>query len=316
MNRLTIAIPTYGRGEAVAENLAFMAAEAERLGVSLLYSDDSKDESVETVVLPFCRKYSNITYIRNRPALGHDLNIKQALSLPESEYVWLLSDVLRPKIGSLEKIMRRLNGQDFIFLNRKPDGGPDLLELTGAASTDFISEKLWNQTLTGVTIYNKNVLKWLHYNPPTMHRNIPQLSIILGFASCHSASVAWVSDQITESAPKKGSYWESQALDVFVTDWANTVTSYPKVIPRSRIRAVLRSHSENTYLFDTEFLIRLRASGGYRWSSLRRPHFWDVMHLGALRLIAILIIPVSISSRLVALRRRSGKSAPNSDTGK
>lgn len=302
MHRLALAIPTFGRSEAIRENLEMVAADAARLGVAIYISDDSNDDLTEGIVGGFIERFDHIFYRRNVPSLGHDKNVLGTLIWPDADYVWLLGDTLRPKRGELEKMLEFLNDQDFVFVSRYAVREPDVARLEGDAARQMVRDKLWNQTQTGTTIYHRRVNEWARTRRISVMSNFPQLSVILGYASAAAISVGWYAEPAFESAPKGQSYWHRKAIDVFVSDWAALVTAYPDVIGTGQVARVLRSHSKNANLFSAKFLLELRRYGHFGWSSLGRPHFWQVMHLSRPQIVALLLLPLSAVTVAAAVK--------------
>ena len=70
--------------------------------------------------------------------------------------------------------------------------------------------------------------------------------------------------------PKGRSYWSQRALDVFVDDWSSALEAHPRVIPAEQLPGVIRSHSENTRLFNLPFLLTLRPANATSSPALAR----------------------------------------------
>lgn len=273
--RLALAIPTYGRPEIVAENLAIMADEARRLGVPIYLSDDSPDDRTEQVA----KRYRDlVTYRRNAPGLGHDRNVLDTLLWPDAEYVWLLGDSLRPRPGVLTAIIDSLADEDFTCINATNPHDSPLGPVDGEGVPQFLREFVWHQTLTGATIFHRRVLDWARDAQPPIYRNFPQLSVILGFCSTQPVRIAWWEKPAILIAPKNESYWLNRALDVFVGDWATIIEAHAPLFGHEHVNAVIRSHSQRTNLFSPSFLARLRLKGAFTPADLDRPHFDTAVH--------------------------------------
>ena len=298
--RLALAIPAFGRSETVAKLLGEIVEDAYRADVDLYYSDDSPDDSVELVVREFASRFDNVHYRRNSPSLGHDKNILQTLLWPDADYVWLIGDTLRPKPGAMHHIMSFLHEQDFVFLSRQPGTGSDIPERSGDQARALIRSKLWNQTLTGATIYGPRVRAWLRDHALQATPNFPHLGIILEFASTQPVCVGWINQDMIEYAYKPGSYWSKKALDVFVDDWVNVVSSHPEIVDKDALQATLKSHSMNTNLFSLKFLLGLRSSGQLDAAALQRPFFMDVMHKSP-RLVRTIMAMPRVAARALLL---------------
>lgn len=297
---MALAIPTYRRPRVFLDNLGCILDEAARLNVPIYISDDSPDDEIERSLRPLRARHERIFYRRNTPSLGHDGNLIQTLLWPNEDYVWLVGDALRIVDGQLPAIMSFLGDQDFVFVNVLDRVGPSLPSLRGEAASCLIKDKLWHQTLTGATIYSARVTQWVCRREPEIYRNFPHLSVILGFASTHDASIGWFGPKTLESS-NRDSYWRTRAIDVFVDDWAHVVGSFPSVISRLERRPILKSHSARTGLFNVDTLSDLKQLGQFRWSCLTRPSFFDVMHLSPLQVLAILLLP----SRALAVVRQA-----------
>lgn len=295
MTKLAIAIPAYRRADMLAENLRMMLGEATRLGISFYISDDSPGEETERALAPLVAHYDQIFYRRNTPALRHDRNLIDTLMWPDADYVWLLTDSLYVRPGRLEQILEFLDGQDLAFVNSHARRMTTIDEARGDRAHELLREMLWHQTMTGATIYRRTVREWIGtYDPDTfpVMRNFPQLSVILGYARAHPVVIGTFGEEsIASGSGQKTSYWHDYALDVFVDDWAALVSSFPDLVPPDRRAEVIRSHSANTKLFNTGFLIHLMTIGHLDEASLKRPHFFDAMHLPAAYVRAVLRTP-------------------------
>ena len=305
--RLAIAIPTYARAAMVAENLAAMAEEAQALGIEFYVSDDSGDDATQRAVADLSQTYGNLRYRRNDPALKHDRNLIETLCWPDADYVWLLGDALRVEPGMLARILDFLDRQDMVFVRAHAEDARMIPAATGEDALALTRELLWHQTLTGATIYSRSVCDWVrtHREDMTLKQNFPQVSVILGFLSAHDARVGWFGEPALRSLPKE-SYWMSRAITTFVDDWVALVLAFPEVIPPAARAQVIRSHSANTRLFGVGLLHRLRQSGELTWQDLRKPHFFDAMHLNRAAILAVMLMPAGISRLADRVAKRFG----------
>lgn len=294
--RLALAIPTYRRSAAVAANMRVMVPEARRLGIAIHVSDDSPDTAIADVVA----QHADVVAFHHNPVrLGHDGNVVQALLLPDADFVWLLGDTLRPAPGCLAAMLAMLDDQDFLFVNAHSRERQDIGPVCGAEGRDLLRRMLWHQTLTGATIYGRRVTEWARAGSPTIHRNFPQISIVLGYSAAADPRIGWVGRRSFVSERADTSYWRDQALDVFVTDWANVVTAFAPMFGERAHRAIIKSHSRNTRLFRTVFLAELRRKGCFVKADFARNHFRDAMHLSP----AIVAVAFCLPRLVLGLRR-------------
>jgi len=266
---LALAIPTYNRSAILHENLKEMLPEIREHSIAVYISDDSKDSATEQMVAELKMEYEFIFYRRNEPSNGHDKNFFATLALPDTDFVWYLGDSLYLRSGVIADVLAMANHDpDFIFVNSY---APELTDRTvaGAAFKDFLLNRAWYLTLSGATIYGRR--------PRSLHvaeerrkqwKNFPQLGLIFEFVSMFSASCVWIGKPSILFNKKKKSYWQRNALDVFVRDWAALVRSFPKLFSGVEADRIIRSHGINTGVFSLKWLITLRANGGLNASEI------------------------------------------------
>ncbi|QHS52981.1 glycosyltransferase family 2 protein [Edaphobacter sp. 12200R-103] len=115
---LTIAIPTYNRGNYLARLLESLRPQMEEasylFNIELLISDNASTDSTSQVVETFCRNSSiACRTFRNQTNLGADRNILQCFSEATGRYVWIIGDddILLP--GALLELLKLLKQEDF-----------------------------------------------------------------------------------------------------------------------------------------------------------------------------------------------------------
>lgn len=309
--RLVISIPTYERADILEENLRRMAPALLGLGVPVSIFDDSRTDLTAQAVERLRTELGlELTYRRNIPALGHDANVIVALTAPRGDYVWLLGDSIYAEPADIEDLHRRLDSQDFVFLNGR-DGAetPDRLDLTAAAGSlpAFLSDQVWQLTLTGATLYSARVISWWRVADHRVYTNFPQLSVILGFVVARQdARADWVGHRTARSNQRKVSYWLSKAIQTFGVDWDAVIRGHAGAFRPGSLGNVLASHSVHTGVLGFVNLVNLRASGELPWHVSRSR--WQVLNrcssCPAWQLAAITLTPAGLLSRARALRRR------------
>ncbi|MEE4209769.1 MAG: glycosyltransferase, partial [Parvularcula sp.] len=119
--RLAIAIPAYGRAQAIADSIWQLAnqARSEDVNIAFYVSDDTFGTSVRDALQPLIDTGLPVIYRSNSPSLGHDRNLIATLLWPNADYVWLLGSAHTVKPGKLVKAYRFLEEQDLVFINRR-----------------------------------------------------------------------------------------------------------------------------------------------------------------------------------------------------
>ena len=184
--KLAIAIPTFERAEIIKVTISSLIREVKYYSIPIYISDNSSDDKTEKIVYELKKQYDLIYYYRNRIDLGHDKNSFYVAQLPDSEYVWLLGDSIKVKVGAIKNILN-------IIENYKPGiisvnaVGRDLDKQSGLYQDHnaVLNDLGWHITLTGATIYSKKALSTINKVALDTFRNIPQLSHIFNFLSEH-----------------------------------------------------------------------------------------------------------------------------------
>lgn len=315
--RLAIAIPAYGRAAAIAASITNMADQAQTHDMDIVFhvSDDTPDLSVREALQPLIDAGFPVHYQQNTPALRHDHNLIATLLWPDADYVWLLGSAHTIKPGQLVHAYRFLDDQDLVLVNNHFPDHRVVSLLRGKAARDCLRDRLWHQTLTGVTLYGQRVRDWVAHRGQALQilPDFPQISVMLGYASDHELTIGVFGEPTLQSSGSETtSYWQSRAVEVFVDHWSAVVTAFPKAVPPNLRAQVIREHSARTDLFNTTSLIRHRSTGQFSWKSVTRRHFREAMHLPLWKLMVLAVLPVSVlrasGPMLARFKRLIGKS--------
>jgi hypothetical protein len=261
-DRLAIAIPTYNRHLILKENLELMLPEIMEFGIQIYISDDSSNDHTKEMISKLIEIYPNIVYMRNEPKLGHDRNCMSTLRMPAEEYVWYLGDSQIISPGGIKRVLEVIesNTFDFIAVNslhrciRIPSR-----EYKDANS--FFVDLAWHTTLTGATIYRKEKLFGTTYDR-YLGSNFMQLGILLQELLVSRNGICWLNENLIYGNEKKGgSYWNKQVFKVFAEDWVDFISSLPDGYSHENKVTVMKSHSDNTGLFNERSYMAYRISG-------------------------------------------------------
>lgn len=109
---LGICIPTYNRRELLSECLRSLLPQCHERGVRVYISDNgSTDGTVELVEEIRRTEFPEIELHRNATNLGFGWNLRAAIALAKTDYIWLLSDddVIVP--GAVRTVLERLSSR-------------------------------------------------------------------------------------------------------------------------------------------------------------------------------------------------------------
>jgi glycosyltransferase involved in cell wall biosynthesis len=272
---LAIAIPTFNRPAILVENLRLMLPELRANSVPVHISDDSTDDTTERELAVLRREYEHLTYVRNRPGLGHDANCFATIAQPATRHVWYLGDSTVILPGVLGRVLRLLETDpDFIFLNTRVTGSAHLSEITPATAKGFLEHHAWHLTMSGVTIYGPGFRRWMvAHAQPHRFRNFPQLGMILEYILAVPGAFQrayWHDEFAIRHHQDKRSYWRNNSIQVFAHDWASLIDEFSDQLDARTRDAIIRSHGAHTGLFGMRDLRHLRARGVLTPETLRQ----------------------------------------------
>lgn len=261
-DELSIAIPTFNRPEILYENLLFQLPELKKYEIGIYISDDSTNNETKKVVEDLSAEYPNIFYIKNNPSLGHDKNFLSTLELPSTNYVWLLGDSMTIESGAIGKVLNiiKINSPSIIGVNYK-----DRIVVKNEVLRSGLKKEQesifinfgWHLTLTGATIYSKDVIQSATSLDLLACKNFPQISLIFTYLN-DSPSFYWLEDNLLFSQGKKKSYWSGNIMDVFIHDLSRVVYKLPRKYGLESKNEFMRCHSKKSKLFTIRNLVKMR----------------------------------------------------------
>ena len=301
---LAIAIPTFNRAETVHENLLSLIPEIKEYSIPIYISDNSNNEDTYNVIKELKKKYEFLFYYKNTKDLGHDKNSFYVAQLPESDYVWLLGDSFSLLRGSVKEMLQ-------IIETYKPEimsvnaANRDLDEKNGLyEDCNEVLDKLgWHLTLTGATIYSRNVISTLGEVKPELFKNFPQLALMFNYLS-KNCSFYWNNNKLLISAPKKG-YWVSTMFSIFIDDWSNAIRNLPNCYKESIKEKVIIEHSIKSNIFGLKALLKARSFGAYNFRLFRKYQkvLLDHSRLNSFTLLLISLIPKTLLKIFLVIKK-------------
>jgi abequosyltransferase len=287
--RLSIAIPSFNRADILKSNILMMLPEIRQFSIQIFISDDSNNDETQNMINEIQVEYESIFYSRNAPSLGHDDNIFRTLSLPETDYVWLLGDSIVIKRGAIKNVLEVIDSdQPGIIAVNANNRAIDSINGHHEDCNRVFSTFAWHLTLTGATIYSKNAIASAESLIKSEFKNFPQIALIFNYLST-SCSFHWLNNKWIYSSREKTSYWANNMFEVFLEDWSNVIWSLPDCYDHSDKENTIIDHSQKGDLFSSKSLLSARASGAYDMDIFRKYKQVLPNHSG-LRLPVLLII--------------------------
>ena len=310
-NKLAVAIPTYNRHSILRENLLHMLPELSKYNIAVYISDDSDNNNTRDMISELKLKYDKIYYHKNNPSLGHDNNCLRTLGIPNEEYIWYLGDSEIIKDNGIKLILDLLkkNTFDFILLNAD-NRSVDINSHHYLDASSFFVDLAWHATLTGATIYRKEILFNKKYDK-YVGSNFIQLGIILEELLDSTDGLYWLNNKlIYVNKNKAESYWTKEIFKVFAEDWFDFVNSLPEEYLDKDKMKVLKSHSNHTDIFKFRRYITLRKENILNLKSYFKFYgklkYTTSLHVYTVFLIALLPRIILISLNIVVKKLKIG----------
>ena len=303
--RLSIAIPSFNRADILKSNILMMLPEIKQFSIQIFISDDSNNDETQNMINEIQVEYESIFYSRNAPSLGHDDNIFRTLSLPETDYVWLLGDSIVIKRGAIKNVLEVIDSdQPGIIAVNANNRAIDSINCHHEDCNRVFSTFAWHLTLTGAAIYSKNAIASAESLIKSELKNFPQIALIFNYLST-SCSFHWLNNRWIFANKEKTSFWTKNMFKVFLEDWSNVIWSLPDCYGHPDKEKAIIDHSQKSYLFGSKGLLLARASGVYDLDIFRKYKQVLPNHSG-LRLPLLLIIaliPKSIVGFLYKIKK-------------
>jgi abequosyltransferase len=266
--RLSIVIPSYNRAELLKNNLLEIQSDLIEHSIGVYISDDSTDDRVTDMYRENFNSNKNIFYSKNEPGLGHDKNYFHSLSLPDTDYVWVIGDSICLKKGAIKKVLDTIQSEkpDIISVNSENRGiSIDKHEYT---DTLVIFEELgWHLTYTGTSIFSKNAIDSSVDIDINYFNNFPQIALIFNHLK-KGRSFHWINQNLIYSNNDKTSYWHVSTFKTFINDWENAIYGLPHSYPLDLKEKVILKHSLMSGLFSIRSLAKMRLEGVYSIDTL------------------------------------------------
>ncbi len=304
---LSISIPSYERYGAIEKNILDNLDCFLKEKIKIYIFDDSLSDNLKNKVEDLIKVYPYIEYSKNKKTLGHDKNFFQAISIPKSEFIWVMGDSTIINPLTFTEILRVIQQDkpNLVCVNKdnRIKGHDSGLK----KNPNFILENFgWHLTYTGATIYKRQCLNHSFFNEDNLPKNFPQIYIIFNILSTYKDNgIYWFNNNCISSLRSSQSYWIKNSINVFIFDWKKAISKLPETYSKESKYAAELSHSAKTNLFDFKMFIILRASGSFDINILKNSLVTILAHtqLNRFMLFLIALIPKDIFFVLLKVRR-------------
>ena len=293
---LSICIPTFNRPKVLKKNILSMIEELKKFSIPIFISDESNNNETEILITEIKKIYKYIFYFKQIKKLGHDKNVFHSLSLPKTEYIWLLSDSVFVNKNAIENVLNIINAHkpDLIAVNSHLRE-LDIKKNFYTNASHVLNDLGWHLTWTGATIYSKNVISSSNKIDKTKYTNFPQIALIFTHLS-GGCNFYWENNNLISSTKKDKSYWSENIFNVWLEDWRMALNNLPSCYAKSIKEKVFLEHSIKTGLFNIKSLLNLRSLGILNINTFRKYNKLLGIHSGKGTIVMwlILLIPKNL----------------------
>lgn len=231
MNRyLSIVIPTFNRSDFLNLSLEIHVPLLMKYNIPVFILDNASTDNTKEVVGKWMKVYKYIFYNLNSENIGPVANFELALNLPESDYVWLLSDTYKIPEKAIDYVIDNCGfNYDFITFNLASIISEESKVYTNP--NQLLHDLGALMTCAAVNVYSKSSIVNASFG---RYRNSSfiQTGIIFEAFVNKNVSLSWCSDISIEgikgfNLSKKNWSNTKQAFEIGCEDWTNFVMSLP-----------------------------------------------------------------------------------------
>ncbi|AMO93790.1 glycosyl transferase 2 family protein [Collimonas fungivorans] len=321
--KLAIAIPTYNRSELLDGQLNSLVPLVEKYGIPIYISDNASIDSTEATVKKWLQVYPHIIYSKNKTNIGMSRNISRVLMLPDTEYVWLLSDDDRLVPTAIEVVLKNSEfGSDLIVVNTKFDVQSNDLrvkELPDSLYDDknkFIEDLGWHITLISCLVVKRGFVDSIVYQKYAGSL-FPHTAALLEMAIMKKSLISWIASPLVYPTKNISDFTTNRSFfDIFIKDWSTVISGLPEYKNKSKDKCIL-SHGEKAGIFTIPGFFQLRLSGALDFNVYKeyKDYFSRVTHIPRLHIFLISLCPIWLVVQIRKvwrlrnfLKRRNNKS--------
>lgn len=300
--KLAISIPTYNRAKILDSQLGSLVPLLEKYSIPIYISDNASTDSTETIVRKWIARYPHIIFSKNEINMGMSYNIIHALTLPQTDYVWLLSDDDRLMASSIETVLTSLDDNfDLIVVNAKTTAESNDLRVNDLPNKiyteekSFIEELGWHITFISCLIVRRDFVDSSLYSK-YIKSFFPHTAALLEAATLKKPKIKWISTaQIFPNGNASDFTKNPTFLEIFVKDWSEVINSLPHYAFESKEKCILM-HGEKAEIFTLKGFCRLRLNGVLNFNSYKK--YKNIFHKATktpnINILFVSIIPCKL----------------------
>jgi glycosyltransferase involved in cell wall biosynthesis len=301
MSILSVAIPSYKRPDLLRRNLLVLAPQCHANNVSINIFDDSCSDVNQLVYDQITAQWPCLEIHKNAKNLGIDRNIDQCISVPLSDYVWMIGEDDLASEGAIAAILERLQTRPtYLFVNYQYISN-DYAKFLHVAVNDLGAESLtageffsrhgWATGFLGANVVNR--LHWDVESTDYMGTYFNHVGKIFSQLKTSDTVEAIAQPLVYNRAESLDSFsWLNDCFEVYAGFGEmieRLVQRHPDWEPHARV--CLANFTDIMTIRDLKSVLVLRALGVYSLEKYQR-------HMSMLRLwpayLLVAVTPVAL----------------------
>jgi len=262
--QLSIVIPTYNRANFLDFSLEVHTPLLKKHKIQIFVSDNASTDDTEQVIAKWIEKYPFLHYTRNETNIGADANFEKALKLPDTKYIWLLSDTYQLPNNGIEYFLNNIE-EDFDIIVFNLANTIKIPAKNYQDQNELLSDIGAVMTCAAINVYNKKLINsadFLRYK----NTNFIQTGIIFENISNRDFLIHWVCEHSIASLEHptlQKTNWShtSKAFEIGCKDWTNFVMSLPPSYTIENKMKCIMDFGKVSGLFTLRNLLFLRSNG-------------------------------------------------------
>lgn len=264
--KLAISFVTFNRGKHIKENLEQIVNETEKRGIDIYIFDGSTNKATERIANIYIEKgYKHIKYYHYENNFEESQQrMRDALLLPDSEYIWFCGDKFVVAPSHYETILKYIhNSYDIITIYHS------MAEKIRIFSDpeEYIEYSIIPLTHFGASIIKKNLLK--NNDIPGLRKQFPGFwRLMLYVKAIDQKNFTGITINIKKNDLTINSKFNTQSAsrlrmwETWIEDWYYTIMRLPKRYFSIR-KKLLNRPDKDCCFFELKELIKQKAQGQF-----------------------------------------------------
>jgi len=215
---------------------------ARKFGISIYISDNCSTDDTAEVVRGWMEEYPFLHYSRNEKNIGAEGNFEIALTLPETDYVWLFGDTYRVPDDGFEYLLKLFEQAEYAAVVTNLIGKLDFPAKAYTDNSELLADVGGLMSCLSCLVLNKKLISAAAFS--RYHGSyFIHTGIVLEYVAAQRAQVYWAGDLsvlnlFSDVLSKKNWANTERVIEVGVEKWVNFIFSLP---PRYSLASKLKA---------------------------------------------------------------------------